>query len=1565
MNVTFAPTNPGQRIGAVQLMGASGSPLATFNLHGIGTGPQVVFNAPLTPTVLGGGFSQPWGVAVDGNGNIYVADEDNGEVKEMTPGCLSASCVTILGGPFPSPEGVAVDGGGSVYVADPSAGVVSKIPAGCTSASCVTTLGGGFMFPHGLALDASGNVYVPDQGKHAVYEIPAGCTSASCVITLGGGFNFPYGVALDASGNVYVADAGNSAVLEIPAGCESAGCVTTLGGGLSGPTGVAVDASGNVYVADTDNNAVREVPAGCTSSNCVITLESGFKTPQGVALDGSGNIYVGDRHNNAVKELVRSTPPSLTFASSNVGVASSDSPQSVVIQNSGNAALTTVSPGLSLSTNFIQVAGSGTPADCSATFSLTPSQQCNLSLSFIPTTTGPLTGSAQLTNNALNQSPATQSISLSGTGVALPSTLAVTVTPIGSFTQGQTAEWDVQVYNLAALATDATSGTTTLVDTLPTGYTLSSFVGTGWNCNAVTTTITCTSSQVVAGASGSFNKLRFIVNVPAASALSVTDHVSVYGGGDPNHASLATAATALSTVSVAQAPASITMSSGNNQTVAVNSAFPVNLSVVVKDASSNGIAGATVTFTAPLTGPSGTFSNGTNTLTTVTNASGIAAASQFTANANGGGPYSVTAAAGSLSTPFSLTNTFLTQSIQNFGTISTQVVGTPLTLIATATSGLAVSYGSNTQTVCTVSSGTVTFLTPGQCSITASQAGNNSYTAATSITQQFTVNPNTPTISNLQAVSVGGNSELITWKTDQPSTSQVTYGATITPLDSNLVTFHSVTLTGLAQNTAYTYQVSSTNSTNGTVTSPNGTFTTTPFVGYVAFWGGNNSGITISWSTDFAATTFVAYGTTTALGQTSPVQSALSNGHGVVLTGLNPGTTYYFRAESTDGNGHTGASTLYNFTTTGQPASPAPVITNVTVTNITTTGATITWTTDQAATTQVNYGTTTSYGSSSLLNSSLVNSHSVTLSGLTPGTTYDYDVISTNSSGTSSGMSTNYTFTTTAIIGTPPVISNIQTAVTSTTATITWTTDQAANSAISGTVSKSPDSNYVTSHSVTLTGLTAGTLYSFAVVSTNAGGLTTTSPTSSFTTTAANATAPFVGYVAFWGVNNSGVTISWSTDLAANTQLNYGTTPSLGTLTPVQGGLTNSHGVVLTGLASGTTYYFVAQSTGANGATGYSTTYSFTTTGSPSAPAPNISNIQTSVTTTSATITWTTDEAASSQVNYGVTTTYSSSSTLNTNLSTTHSVTLTGLMPGTTYDFDVMSANINGTSSISSNSTFQTTGTAPGPVIGSVAASSITSSTALITWTTDQASTSVVNYGQTVSSATLVTSHSVTLSGLTPNTQYSFSVTSVNAASVSTTSSSYTFTTSAASAAGPVISYVAYWGITSSGITISWSTNVPSNTSVAYGTTNALTSVTPVQTALSNSHGVTLTGLKPGTLYYFQAQSADVNGNTGYSTVYSFTTLAGGTPIISNVLVTPGSGNTASISWTTSAPTYSYVQYGPSSGNYNRYSPQSSLTASPNVSLGFVPSGTVYYQLVSTDANGDQVVSPEAMFVEP
>jgi hypothetical protein len=78
----------------------------------------------------------------------------------------------------------------------------------------------------------------------------------------------------------------------------------------------------------------------------------------------------------------------------------------------------------------------------------------------------------------------------------------------------------------------------------------------------------------------------------------------------------------------------------------------------------------------------------------------------------------------------------------------------------------------------------------------------------------------------------------------------------------------------------------------------------------------------------------------------------------------------------------------------------------------------------------------------------------------------------------------------------------------------------------------------------------------------------------------------------------------------------------------------------------------------------------------------------------------------------------------------------------------------------------------------------------------------------------------------------------------------------------------------------------------------------------------------------------------------------------------PGAGNTAQISWTTSVPTTSYVQFG-STTSYNHWSSLTSLTTNPNPAMGWVPSGTVHYQLVSTDANGNQTVSPDYTFQEP
>jgi hypothetical protein len=217
---------------------------------------------------------------------------------------------------------------------------------------------------------------------------------------------------------------------------------------------------------------------------------------------------------------------------------------------------------------------------------------------------------------------------------------------------------------------------------------------------------------------------------------------------------------------------------------------------------------------------------------------------------------------------------------------------------------------------------------------------------------------------------------------------------------------------------------------------------------------------------------------------------------------------------------------------------------------------------------------------------------------------------------------------------------------------------------------------------------------------------------------------------------------------------------------------------------------------------------------------------------------------------------------------------------------------------------------------------------------------------------------------LAPGTAYDFAVVSANSANISATSPNYTFATVSATANPPNVSYVASWGVTASGITISWSTDVPANTAVAYGTTSSLGQVSPVQTALTVSHGVTLTGLTSGTTYYFVAQSTGANGATGYSTTYTFTTESSVGPTISGIVVTPGVNNQAQITWQTSTPAYSYVQFG-STTTYDKWSERTGLTVNPQPAMGWVPSGVIHYQLISTDANGLQTVSPDYTFIEP
>ena len=299
-------------------------------------------------------FSEPDGVAVDGSGNVYVADQFNNTIRKIVSGGVVTTLAGTAGvsgskdgtGPaaqFNAPVGVAVDGGGNVYVADTRNCTVRKITAG----GVVTTLAGTagtpgsadgtgsaarFDSPLFVAVDGSGNVYVTDDNNNTVRKITPGGLTTTLAGTAGvsgskdgtgpaAQFSLPAGIAVDGGGNVYVADKYNGTIRKITPG----GVTTTLAGapGKEGysdgagpaaeffePSGVAVDGSGNLFV--TDNEIVRKVTAGGVVTTIAgimgypgsadgIGPAAQFEFPSGVAVDGSGNVYVVDFDANTVR----------------------------------------------------------------------------------------------------------------------------------------------------------------------------------------------------------------------------------------------------------------------------------------------------------------------------------------------------------------------------------------------------------------------------------------------------------------------------------------------------------------------------------------------------------------------------------------------------------------------------------------------------------------------------------------------------------------------------------------------------------------------------------------------------------------------------------------------------------------------------------------------------------------------------------------------------------------------------------------------------------------------------------------------------------------------------------------------------------------------------------------------------------------------------------------------------------------------------------------------------------------------------------------------------------------
>ena len=256
----------------------------------------------------GAQLNHPQGIAVDANGGIYISDTQNARVRKISNGAINTvagSGTAGFGGDGGAatsaqlniPAGLAVDGAGNLYIADFSNNRVRKV----TSGGIITTLAGNGLAgysgdggaaanaqlttPAGVATDSSGNVYIADRGNNAVRVV----NSSGIISTAAGnglaGYSGdggpavsamvgnPTGLAVDASGNLYISD-GSVRVRKV----YSSGFINTIAGNgtrgysgdggvgvfasMNGPAGIALASNGNLYIADSGNSAVRELLLG-------------------------------------------------------------------------------------------------------------------------------------------------------------------------------------------------------------------------------------------------------------------------------------------------------------------------------------------------------------------------------------------------------------------------------------------------------------------------------------------------------------------------------------------------------------------------------------------------------------------------------------------------------------------------------------------------------------------------------------------------------------------------------------------------------------------------------------------------------------------------------------------------------------------------------------------------------------------------------------------------------------------------------------------------------------------------------------------------------------------------------------------------------------------------------------------------------------------------------------------------------------------------------------------------------------------------------------------------------
>lgn len=293
-------------------------------------------------------FDYPSGIAVDLQGNVYIADSDNNKIKKITPnGTVTTIAGTTVGdqvgtlaqAKFNGPSDLAVDNQGNIYIADENNRKIKKItPSGVVSVLAGSIRGdvdgagtaAQFDRPFGIATDTQGNVYVTERDIHKIKKItPQGQVTTIAGSTIGyldgnanqAKFDTPSDLVVDANGIIYVTDASNDKIRKI----TPQGVVSTYAGSTRGdldgnalsaqfrvPRGIAVDAQGTLYIADFNHKIKKITPQGqviTIAGNGMqsfadgIALSASFNSIPTIAIDTQNNIYVCDRQNNKIRKV--------------------------------------------------------------------------------------------------------------------------------------------------------------------------------------------------------------------------------------------------------------------------------------------------------------------------------------------------------------------------------------------------------------------------------------------------------------------------------------------------------------------------------------------------------------------------------------------------------------------------------------------------------------------------------------------------------------------------------------------------------------------------------------------------------------------------------------------------------------------------------------------------------------------------------------------------------------------------------------------------------------------------------------------------------------------------------------------------------------------------------------------------------------------------------------------------------------------------------------------------------------------------------------------------------------